>query len=63
MEKWDITYFLTSFELAQKLHLPERWLINEAKSFRLPYLQVGGTMMFDIDKARHKLISQMKNNT
>jgi excisionase family DNA binding protein len=37
---------LTPASLARRLHVPERWILQEAEQGRLPYVRLGGRVRF-----------------
>lgn len=49
--------FVKLHVLARALRLPEKWLREEAVKGRIPCIQVGSRMAFDIEAVRQALIA------
>jgi hypothetical protein len=50
--------FLPLDALAGQLGLPRKWLSDEARAGRIPYLIAGGRKVFDAEQVRQVLLSR-----
>ena len=52
--------FLSLDALAGRLGLPRKWLADEVRAGRIPYLEAGGRRVFDTEQVRGALLKRAR---